>query len=64
MFQLTEDQILRKAKELCHDDGKLWSAADLEGPLAESSAPMVDESGRAEYLNRARETLQRRGPDL
>jgi hypothetical protein len=64
MFKPTEDEILRKAKQLCHEDGKLWSPADLEDPVAERTDPVVDESSRAEYLNRARETLQRRGPDL
>jgi hypothetical protein len=64
MFKPTEDEILRKAKELCYEDGKLWSHAELEDPVAERAEAVVDESGRAEYLNRARETLQRRGPDL
>jgi hypothetical protein len=49
---------------LCHEDGKLWSAVDLEDSPAERTDSVVDESGRAEYLNCARETLQRRGPDL
>ena len=64
MFKPTEDEVLRKARELCREDGKIWSVADIGDPLRDSSGAVVDESSRAEYLNRARETLQWRGPDL
>jgi hypothetical protein len=58
MAEPTEDQILQKAQQLCREDGKLWSAYDLEQPLADRTASVVDESSRTEYLNRARQILR------
>jgi len=61
MLEPTEDEILRKAKQLCFEDGLLWSLDDAQHPTAIETErlPIVDDSGRAEYLNRARQALKR-----
>jgi hypothetical protein len=58
MTEPTEDEILVKAKQLAHDDGKLWDTEDLEGDPTGRDR-MTDDSLRAEYLNQARELLRR-----
>ena len=52
-------RILQRAKELCRDDGKLWSEEEFRSPLAVQTelAPVIDDAGRAGYLDRAAEQL-------
>jgi hypothetical protein len=58
MTEPTEDEVLVKAKQLAHDDGRLWDTEDLEAAPA-ARGRMADDSLRAEYLNQARELLIR-----
>jgi hypothetical protein len=58
MAEVTEDQVLQKAKELCREDGELWSSVDLEERPDAGCEPVADESSRTEYLNRARAILR------
>jgi hypothetical protein len=55
MSEPREDEILRKAKELCRCDGKTWSLDDFENGVAGVTMPTVvaDDNDRTEYLNRA-----------
>ena len=46
-----------KAKQLAHDDGRLWDTEDIKGALAER-ARFVDDALRAQYLNQALELLR------
>jgi hypothetical protein len=48
---------LVKAKQLAHDDGRLWDTEDLEDAPAARDR-IADDSLRAEYLNQARELLR------
>jgi hypothetical protein len=52
----TEAEVLVKAKQLAHDDGRLWDTEDLED--AASRDRIADDSLRTEYLNQARELLR------
>ena len=63
MAQPTEDEILRKARELCLDDGKIWGAEDPQNPLASAEADrrVADDADRADYLSRAKALLQASG---
>ncbi len=45
------------AKQLAHDDGRVWDTEDLEDAPAARDR-IADASLRAEYLNRARELLR------
>jgi hypothetical protein len=56
MSELTEDEILQKAKDLCRKDGKAWSLDDLQNgvPGVTMVILVADENDRIEYLNRAR----------
>lgn len=61
MAEPTEDQILQKAKELCHNDGTAWDQRDFESS-ASGVVPLggvAEISGRTEYLKRAKEALNR-----
>jgi len=57
MTEPTEDEILVKAKQLAHDDGRLWDTEDVKGAPSERNR-IVDDALRAEYLNQARELLR------
>jgi hypothetical protein len=57
MIEPTEDEILVKAKQLAHDDGRLWDTEDIKDAPSERNR-FVDDALRAEYLNRARELLR------
>jgi hypothetical protein len=59
MIEPTVDEVLVKAKQLAHDDGRLWlwnEEEDNREPNAKDR--IVDDSLRAEYLNRALELLR------
>ena len=60
MFELSEVQILRKAKELCRLDCKTWSIHDFEAGVAGVTmfTVVADDSARTEYLNRAKAFLE------
>ena len=60
MLELSEVQILRKAKELCRLDCKTWSIHDLEAGVAGVTmfTVVADDSARTEYLNRAKALLE------
>jgi hypothetical protein len=62
MSELSEDQILRKAKELCRRDGKTWSLDDFENGVAGVTmlTVVVDDNGRRVYLNRAMVLLRQK----
>ena len=55
MTEPTEDQTLRRARALCSVDGNAWDESDLEEG---ESAPVIDDSARLKYLNRAKEQLK------
>ncbi len=57
MTESTKDEVLVKAKELAHDDGRLWDTEDIKGAPPER-ARFVDDALRAEYLNQALELLR------
>jgi hypothetical protein len=57
MTEPTEDEILVKAKQLAHDDGRLWDTEDVKGAPSERNR-FVDDTLRAEYLNQAWELLR------
>jgi hypothetical protein len=59
MTEPTEDEILVKAKQLARDDGRHWLwSPDNGDPEQDGRGRVVDESLRAEYLNRALELLR------
>jgi hypothetical protein len=62
MSELLEDQILRRAKELCRCDGKTWSLDDFENGVAGVTmlTMVAGESERIDYLNRAKAMLEQR----
>jgi hypothetical protein len=55
MSELTEDEILQKANDLCRNDGKAWSLDDLQNrvPGVTMVSLIADDNDRTEYLNRA-----------
>jgi hypothetical protein len=55
--ELTEDEILTRAKQLANDDGKLWDNSDIKNG-SKLRDRVADDSLRAEYLTRAREMLK------
>jgi hypothetical protein len=59
MFELSEDQILQKAKELCRHDRKAWSLGDFENrvPGVTMLTVVVNDNDRTEYLNAAKTLL-------
>jgi hypothetical protein len=57
MTEPTEDEVLVKAKQFAHHDGRLWDTEDLEDAPAARDR-IADDSLRAEYLNQARELLR------
>jgi hypothetical protein len=60
MTEATEDEVLAKAGQLAHEDGRLWLwVTEDSDPGEDGRARIVDESLRVEYLNRARELLRR-----
>jgi hypothetical protein len=59
MTEPTEDEVLAKAKQLAHDDGRLWDIEDIQDAPAARDR-LADDSLRAEYLNRARDLLRQR----
>ncbi len=50
-------EILVRAKQLAHDDGRLWDTEDIKDAPSERSR-FVDDTLRADYLNRALELLR------
>ena len=58
MTEPTEQEVLGKAKQLAHDDGRLWDPEDLEDAPPEVRERFADDWLRAEYLNQARELLR------
>jgi hypothetical protein len=58
MTEPTEDEILVKAKQLAHDDGRRWDSEDIDHKQ-DTRGHIADDSLRAEYLNLARELLRR-----
>jgi hypothetical protein len=58
MAEPTGQEVLVKAKQLAHDDGRLWDAEDLEDAPPEARERFADDLLRAEYLNQARELLR------
>jgi hypothetical protein len=57
MTEPTEDEILVKAKQPAHDDGRLWDTEDIKDAPWERNR-LADDPLRAEYLIRARELLR------
>jgi hypothetical protein len=57
MTEPTEDEIRVKAKQLTHDDGRLWDTPDIKDAPSERDR-IVGDALRAEYLNRALELLR------
>jgi hypothetical protein len=59
MSELTEDEILQTAKDLCRNDGKAWSLDDLQNrvPGVTMVSLIADDNDRTEYLNRAKALL-------
>jgi hypothetical protein len=57
MTEPTEDEVLVKAKQLAHDDGRLWNTEDIKDASRERNR-LADDTLRAEYLIRARELLR------
>jgi hypothetical protein len=57
MTEPTEDQVLAKAKQLAHDDDRLWDTEDIKDAPRERRL-VADDGLRAEYLNRARDQLR------
>jgi hypothetical protein len=47
MTEPTEHEVLVKAKQLAHDDGRLWDAEDLEDAPPEARELFADDSLRA-----------------
>lgn len=60
MAEPTEDQILQKAKELCHNDGKAWDQSDFENSASNvvTLAGVADDSAQTEYLHQAAVVLK------
>ena len=60
MAELSQDQILEKAKELCRREGKAWSFDDFaDGVRGVTMLTVVaDKNKRDEYLNRAKVMLK------
>jgi hypothetical protein len=60
MLELSEVQILRKAKDLCRLDCKTWSIHDFEAGVAGVTmfTVVADDGARTEYLNRAKALLE------
>jgi hypothetical protein len=59
MAEPSEDEVLVKAKQLAHDDGRLWlwGSEELDNERDERG-PFIYDSLRAEYLNRALDLLR------
>jgi hypothetical protein len=57
MTEPTEDEVLVKAKQLAHDDGRRWESEDMDQEQ-DARDRLADDSLRAEYLNQARELLR------
>jgi hypothetical protein len=66
MFELSEVQILRKAKELCRLDCKTWSTHDFENGVdgVTMFTVVADDSARTEYLNMAKALLEKKKEEL
>lgn len=60
MNRPTEDEILRKAKDLCREDGKVWDSADFEDGSASKVVAIASDSDHAEYLSKAKSLLERK----
>ena len=60
MAELSKDQILEKARELCRREGKAWSFDDFaDGVRGVTMLTVVaDKNKRDEYLNRAKVMLK------
>ena len=52
MAEPAEDQVLRKAKELCRNDGKAWDPTDLNSASdLVGLAGVADDSAQTVYLH-------------
>jgi hypothetical protein len=60
MYGPTVEDIIEKAKQLCHLDGMLWSNLDLQNPMAIQSrtAQMANVVDRRRYMKRAQTLLE------
>lgn len=58
MAEPAEDQVLRKAKELCRNDGKAWDPTDLNSASdLVGLAGVADDSAQTVYLHQAAAVL-------
>jgi hypothetical protein len=59
LSELTEDQILQKAKDLCYSEGNARSLNDLKNrvPGVSMVTVVAKDNDRTEYLNRAKALL-------
>ena len=56
--KIGDEAILRRAKDLCAQNGAIWDASELEGTARwERNKIVVDGAGRRKYLALAREEL-------
>ena len=56
--KIGDEAILRRAKDLCAQNGAIWDASELEGAERwERNKIVVDDEGRRKYLALAREEL-------
>jgi hypothetical protein len=60
MPDMTEDQILQKAKELCRCDGKAWNADDFQNGVSSATKLTIvaDDKDQADYRKRAKACLE------
>lgn len=57
MAHSSEAEVLEAAKELCADEGLRWRNDDQIRTKSGRRAAVLDDSGRTEYLRRARQML-------
>jgi hypothetical protein len=63
MPKIDEAAVLKRAKELCDQNGTLWDYEPTPVRPGTKLKPTLDETGRQEYLARAREQLAREQRD-
>jgi hypothetical protein len=56
MKEPMEDEVARRARAICQEDGKVWMICELP---VENGNQIVDDAGRIKYLNRAKQQLMR-----
>jgi hypothetical protein len=64
MTEPTGDEVMVRAKQLAQDDGRLWLWGSDYDQLRKARSRIVDDSLRAEYLNRALGLLRDERSDL